>query len=49
MTRDGMTEDAALVVRYLRQRFGKRKIFVLGHSGGSVLGVELAQRHPGWL
>src|SRR6185312_1532610 len=44
----GMTDDAAQVVEYLRQRFHKRKIFVLGHSWGSVLGVELAQRHPDW-
>lgn len=44
----GMTDDAAQVVEYLRQRFHKRKIFVMGHSWGSVLGVELAQRHPDW-
>lgn len=48
MTIDGMTADAAQVVRYLRQRFGKRKIFLLGHSWGTVLGVRLAQRHPDW-
>jgi pimeloyl-ACP methyl ester carboxylesterase len=48
MTIDGMTDDAAEVVQYLRQRFGKNKIFLLGHSWGSVLGVELAQRHPDW-
>lgn len=49
MTVAGMTDDAAKVVEYLRQRFHKRKIFVMGHSWGSVLGVELAQRHPDWL
>lgn len=49
MTIDGMTKDAAQVVEYLRKRFHKRKIFVMGHSWGSVLGVELAQRHPDWL
>lgn len=48
MSVDGMTDDAAQVVQYLRQRFGKQKIFLLGHSWGSVLGVELAQRHPDW-
>ncbi|MCP1374606.1 alpha/beta fold hydrolase [Dyella lutea] len=48
MSVQGMTDDAAQVVQYLRQRFGKRKIFLLGHSWGSVLGVELAQRHPDW-
>ncbi|MFK2899275.1 alpha/beta hydrolase [Dyella jejuensis] len=48
MTVDGMTDDAAQVVQYLRQRFGKQKIFLLGHSWGTVLGVQLAQRHPDW-
>lgn len=48
MTIDGMTDDAAQVVEYLRKRFHKKKIFLMGHSWGSVLGVELAQRHPGW-
>jgi proline iminopeptidase len=49
MTIDGMTNDAAQVVDYLRKRFHKDKIFVMGHSWGSVLGVNLAQRHPDWL
>ncbi|MFK2929618.1 alpha/beta fold hydrolase [Dyella agri] len=49
MSIDGMTDDAAKIVDYLRQRFHKQKIFVMGHSWGSVLGVELAQRHPDWL
>lgn len=48
MTIDGMTHDAAQVVQYLRKRFHKDKIFLMGHSWGSVLGVELAQRHPDW-
>ena len=48
MTIDGMTDDAAQVVQYLRQHYGKRKVFLLGHSWGTVLGVQLAQRHPDW-
>lgn len=48
MTIDGMTRDAAQVVQYLRKRFGKRKIFLMGHSWGTVLGVRLAQLHPDW-
>ncbi len=48
MTVEGMTGDAAQVVAYLRTRFHKKKIFLMGHSWGSVLGVELAQRHPDW-
>jgi pimeloyl-ACP methyl ester carboxylesterase len=44
----GMTDDAAAIASYLRQRFHKKKIFLMGHSWGTVLGVELAQRHPDW-
>ncbi|MBB6187703.1 pimeloyl-ACP methyl ester carboxylesterase [Rhodanobacter sp. MP7CTX1] len=48
MTVDGMTDDAAQVVQYLRQHYGKQKILLLGHSWGTVLGVHLAQLHPDW-
>lgn len=48
MTIAGMTHDAAKVVEYLRTRFHKKKIFILGISWGTVLGVRLAQRHPNW-
>jgi proline iminopeptidase len=48
LTIDQMTDDAEAVVRYLQQTYHKRKIFLLGHSWGSVLGVRLAQRHPDW-
>ncbi|MGA7157916.1 MAG: alpha/beta hydrolase [Acidobacteriaceae bacterium] len=48
LTVEQMTSDAEVVVRYLMKTYGKQKIFLLGHSWGSVLGVELAQRHPEW-
>jgi pimeloyl-ACP methyl ester carboxylesterase len=48
MTIAQMTSDAEEVVRYVQKRYDKRKIFLLGHSWGSVLGVALAQRHPEW-
>jgi pimeloyl-ACP methyl ester carboxylesterase len=41
--------DAEELVAYLRKAYGKKKIFVLGHSWGSILGLELAQRRPDWL
>ncbi len=44
-----MTSDAEQVVRYLQKTYGKKKIFLMGHSWGSVLGVRLAQAHPDWL
>ncbi len=48
MTLEQMTSDAEAVAAYLRKKYGKPKIFVLGHSWGTVLGVALAQRHPEW-
>jgi pimeloyl-ACP methyl ester carboxylesterase len=43
---DRITEDAAEVVDYLRHRYGKDRVFVLGHSWGSLVGLGLAHRHP---
>ncbi len=41
--------DAAEVVQYLRAKYGKDKIFVIGHSWGSLVGLTLAHQHPEWL
>lgn len=49
MTRERMIADSEEMVAWLRREFGKEKIFVLGHSWGSYLGLELAQRRPEWL
>ncbi len=49
MTRERMVADSEEMVAWLRREFGKEKIFVLGHSWGSYLGLELAQRRPEWL
>jgi pimeloyl-ACP methyl ester carboxylesterase len=46
ITLDQMANDADTLVEYLRRTYGKEKIFLLGHSWGTVLGVTLAQRHP---
>jgi pimeloyl-ACP methyl ester carboxylesterase len=46
MTMDRMNADTLEVVNYLRNRFHRDKIFVLGHSWGSVLGLQLAHDHP---
>jgi pimeloyl-ACP methyl ester carboxylesterase len=48
MTIDQMTADANEVVEYLRRTYHKQKIFLLGHSWGSALGVRVAQAHPEW-
>ena len=44
-----MVADAEEMIGRLRKEFGKSKIFVLGHSWGSYLGLTIAQRHPEWL
>ncbi|GAB3790337.1 alpha/beta hydrolase [Dyella agri] len=49
MTPERMIGDTEEMVAWLRKKFGKRKIFLLGHSWGSYLGLEVAQRHPDWL
>lgn len=46
MTLDQMIADAVAVANYLRQRFGKEKVYVMGHSWGSVLGVLSVQKAP---
>lgn len=44
-----ITDDAAQVVQYLRQRYHQDKLFVIAHSWGTVPGLKLAQEHPEWL
>jgi len=49
MTIEGMVDDAEEMIAYLRRTYGKQKIFLLGHSWGSVVGATIAHRHPDWL
>jgi pimeloyl-ACP methyl ester carboxylesterase len=49
MTIEGMVRDAEEMIGYLRRTYGKQKIFLLGHSWGSVVGATIANRHPEWL
>ncbi|HET7207494.1 MAG TPA: alpha/beta hydrolase [Terriglobales bacterium] len=46
MTVAQMQQDTIEVANYLRRRFKREKIFVVGHSWGSVLGLWLAHEHP---
>lgn len=45
MTLDVMVEDMHCLVEYLRDRFGKEKIYFVGHSWGSILGVLYLTRY----
>ena len=49
MTLARSVADAEEMVGWLRHEFGKRKIFVLAHSAGTYVGLQLALRHPDWL
>jgi pimeloyl-ACP methyl ester carboxylesterase len=49
ITKERMIQDAQELVSYLRSTYGKQKIFVLGHSWGSLVGLSLAELKPEWL
>lgn len=46
MTLPQMVSDTVAVAQYLRHRFGQRKIYLLGHSWGSFLGIAVAAAAP---
>jgi pimeloyl-ACP methyl ester carboxylesterase len=46
MTVEQSISDTLAVTNYLRQRFGKEKIYLMGHSGGSFVGLQAAARAP---
>ncbi|MBB6092463.1 pimeloyl-ACP methyl ester carboxylesterase [Povalibacter uvarum] len=46
VNRDRMIADAEEMLAWVRKEFGKEKVFVMGHSWGSYLGLDLARRHP---
>jgi pimeloyl-ACP methyl ester carboxylesterase len=46
LTIDLMANDTIELIDYLRQTYGKKKIFLMGHSWGTVLGLEVARRRP---
>jgi len=49
MTIDRMQADAEELIALLLRTYGKQKLFLLGHSWGTILGVRVAQHHPEWL
>jgi pimeloyl-ACP methyl ester carboxylesterase len=49
MHADRMVQDAEELVGYLRRTYDSKKIFALGHSWGTILGLKLAERRPDWL
>lgn len=45
-TIDLMLEDLYQIIQYLKERYNKEKIILLGHSWGSVLGSTFVLKHP---
>lgn len=46
MTLDRFIEDVHEMTQYLKQHFGREKIFLLGHSWGTQLGILTVQHYP---
>lgn len=46
MTIPRMAEDGIAVADYARKQLGQDRIILLGHSWGSILGVEMVRRRP---
>ena len=46
MTVNQLVSDAIAVTDYLRDRFGKEKIYLMGHSGGTFIAIQAAAKAP---
>ena len=46
MTLEQMISDTLELTNYLRHRFGQEKIYLMGHSGGTFIGIQAAARAP---
>jgi pimeloyl-ACP methyl ester carboxylesterase len=46
MTLEQMISDTLELTNYLRHHFGKDKIYLMGHSAGTFIGIQAAARAP---
>lgn len=46
VTIEQLVEDTVELTHYLRKRFNKKKIYLMGHSGGTFLGVYVIDKAP---
>lgn len=46
ITVDLLISDTLAVTNYLRDRFRREKIYLMGHSGGTFFGIQVAAQHP---
>ena len=49
ITHEQILNDAEEVIAYLRSYLNKEKIFIMGFSYGTCLGMKMAKRRPEWL
>jgi len=46
MTFDRLVEDCSELIDYVRNKFSLGKVFIVGHSGGSIIGIKTAYKYP---
>ena len=46
LTVDRMSQDVVEVMEHVRQKLGKEKVILLGHSWGSIIGLKAAMERP---
>lgn len=46
MTLEQMISDTRELTNWLRKRFGQEKIYLMGHSGGTFIGIQAAAQSP---
>ena len=46
LTSEQMVSDTLAVTNYLRQRFGRDRIYLMGHSGGTFIAIQAAAQAP---
>jgi pimeloyl-ACP methyl ester carboxylesterase len=46
MTAEQLVSDTIALTHYLRMRFGVERIYLMGHSGGTFIGIQVAARAP---
>jgi len=46
MTVEQMVEDTRQMTEYLQKRFNQEKIYLMGHSWGSYLGIKTIEKYP---
>jgi pimeloyl-ACP methyl ester carboxylesterase len=46
ITVDQLVSDAIALTEHLRRRFGQDRIYLMGHSGGTFVGLQVVQRAP---